>query len=209
MRINNKSILMNKIISCLQIGFGAIDLFVFGIAFLGNLLDTETKLDAISVFLFIFFIGIGIMILRFGMKRNQMLKELKKYENVIGNVPSIKISELSLIVQQSEYEIEKNIDWMIKKNFFTDAYINYDEKLIISRSAYAKIIQQEEQEKREEQKAQAEKKEQAEKEEQEEREKRNLEYVSVVCGCCQGTTRIVKGKTGVCDYCRAPISFEE
>ena len=75
---------------------------------------------------------------------------------------------------------------MIKKNFLVDAYIDYSDKKIIFKDAYVKLV---------------------EKKQQEEFIKRNIQYVSVVCECCNGTTKIEKGKEGVCSYCGAPIQL--
>lgn len=184
MRANNKVIVLNKIISIVQCVLGGMGLFVFGLGFLGNLLDVETSLDFASIILFILFISLNAYMLYCGIKRNKMGKKLKNYINMIGNVASVSIVEIALSVQASESQVVSEFEWLIKKNFLIDAYIDYDDKKLIFKEAYAKEL---------------------EKQQQEEQAKRNIQYISVVCECCNGTTRIVKGKGGICDYCGAPI----
>lgn len=184
MRTNNKSIVLNIIISIIQIALGGFWLFIFGVAFIGNLLDAENTLEATSVMLFIIFISLSAYTFYCGIKRTKMNKTLKNYVNVIGNVESISIEDLAKSVLVSESQVVSEFEWLIKKSILTDAYIDHNDKKIVFKEAYAKVV---------------------EKQKQEEQEKRNIEYVSVVCGCCDGTTKIVKGKEGVCSYCGAPI----
>ena len=113
-----------------------------------------------------------------------MNKALKNYVNVIGNVASISIADVAECVRISENQVTSEFEWLIKKNFLIDAYIDYSDKKIVFKEAYAKVV---------------------EKKQQEEFYKRNIQYISVVCECCNGTTKIEKGKEGVCSYCGAPI----
>ena len=184
MRVNNRTTVINTIISVIQIAVGGFWLFIFGIALLGNMLDAETSLDAASIVLFIIFISLSAYTLYCGIKRAKMSRVLKNYINVIGNVASVSIENVAQSVQVSESQIISDFEWLIKKNFFVDAYIDYKEKKIIFKEAYTKVV---------------------EKQQQEEHAKRNVEYISVVCKCCDGTTKIIKGKEGVCSYCGAPI----
>jgi len=194
MKTNKTAIVISNIISFVQMGVGIVDIGLFGLAFIGNLLDAGTKLSATDILLFFLFIGLGVIIFNLGRKRNQMSRMIKNYENVIGELPSIKIEELSKKVLQSEHEIEKNVEWMIRKNFFTDAFINHDEKALTFREAYEQKLRLEVQESIEKEQARI--------------AKENVEYVSVVCECCEGTTEIVKGTRGTCSYCGAAIVSE-
>lgn len=192
MKTNKTAIVISNIISFVQMGVGIVDIGLFGLAFIGNLLDAETKLSATDILLFFLFIGLGAIIFNLGRKRNKMSRMIKTYENVIGELPSIKIEELSKKVLQSEYEIEKNVEWMIRKNFFTDAFINHDEKALTFREAYEQKLRLEVQESIAKEQARI--------------AKENVEHIYVVCECCEGTTEIEKGTTGRCSYCGAPIN---
>jgi len=184
MRVNNTAIVLNTIISIIQMALGGFWLFIFCVALLGNMLDVETSLDAISIMYFAIFISLSAFTLHCGIKRVKKYKALKNYINVIGNVASISIADVAQSVQVSETQVVNEFEWLIKKNFLVDAYINHKDKKIVFKEAYAKVI---------------------ERQQQEEQAKRNIEYISVVCECCTGTTKIVKGKEGICSYCGAVI----
>lgn len=182
MKVNNTTLVFSKIISIVQMIFAAINLFFWGVGGIGAFLITEVDIAGFSMTAF--FSAIAGVILYCGIKRVKMNKALKNYVNVIGNVASISIADVAECVRISENQVTSEFEWLIKKNFLIDAYIDYSDKKIVFKEAYAKVV---------------------EKKQQEEFYKRNIQYISVVCECCNGTTKIEKGKEGVCSYCGAPI----
>lgn len=182
MKVNNTTVIMNKIISIIQIIFAGVNLFFWGVGGIGAFLIAEV--DLLGFFMAFFFGVIAGLILYCGMKRSKMGKALKNYVNVVGNVASIPIAEVAQSVCISEKQVIDEFNWLIRKNFLVDAYIDYNDKRIVFKDAYAKVV---------------------EKQQLEEQAKSNIVYISVVCECCNGTTKIEKGKEGVCSYCGAPI----
>ena len=81
-------------------------------------------------------------------------------------------------------QIAKDCEWFIKKNFFIDAYVDHEQKAIVFKEAYDRYVWQKR---------------------REEQQKKKIVYVSMVCKCCNGITKLEKGKIGTCDYCGAPI----
>ena len=182
MKVNNTTLVFSKIISIVQIAFAAVNLFFWGVGGIGAFLITEVDIAGLSMTSF--FSAIAGVILYCGIKRVKMSKALKNYVNVVGNVASISIKDVAQSVQISENQVVREFDWLIKKKFLLDAYIDHSDKQIVFKEAYAKAV---------------------EKKQEEEIVRRNIQYISVVCECCTGTTKIEKGKTGVCSYCGAPI----
>ena len=107
MKVNNKVIVFNIIISIVQCVLGGMGLFVFGVAFLGNLLDVENKIDFSSIVLFILFISLNAYMLYCGIKRSKMRKKVKNYINMIGNVASVSIVDIALSVQAAARRTSK------------------------------------------------------------------------------------------------------
>ena len=182
MKVNNTTLVFSKIISIVQIAFAAVNLFFWGVGGIGAFLITEVDIAGLSMTSF--FSAIAGVILYCGIKRVKMSKALKNHVNVVGNVASISIKDVAQRVRISENQVTSEFEWLIKKNFLVDAYIDYSDKKIIFKEAYVKVV---------------------EKKQQEEFQKHNIQYISVVCECCTGTTKIEKGKVGVCSYCGAPI----
>lgn len=71
---------------------------------------------------------------------------------------------------------------MIRKHFFEDAYINHEANAVVFRNAYMQAAARAQQ-------------------------AQNVEYIKMVCECCGGTTKGVKGHDAVCEYCGAPIKW--
>ena len=187
MKVNNVAVVLNKVVSIVQCILGGVGLFIFGVSFLGNIFDPELQLDSASIVLFIIFISLSVYTLYCGIKRSKMGKKLKNYVNIVGNRAIVPILEIAQTSLEPEMQVLKDFQWLIKKNFFADAYIDYDDKAIVLREAYSKILEQRE---------------------REEQAKKRIEYVAVRCECCHGTTKIEKGKVGKCSYCGAPITLD-
>ena len=179
MYTNEKAIRLCKVIGILQLAIASVVLFLFGISTVACIGDAELAADGFWQACLVFD-AIGLVFLVFGIKRFRMTAELKKYMNIAAGAPAIPFEKLASLVAESEATIEKNFEWMIRKHFFEDAYINHETKVVIFKNAYMQAAAQA-------QRAQ------------------NVEYVTLLCECCGGTTKVVKGNSGVCEYCGAPI----
>lgn len=179
MLTNEKAITKNRIIAVLQLCLAGVILFIFGLCTVMCIGDAELAGDGFWQACVIFDI-IGLLILYCGLKRNKMVAELRKYENIVGLSPAINFESFSSLVGQPADKIKKNFEWMIRKRFFTDAFIEHESGSVIFKQAYMNAVAMAKQE-------------------------QQVEYVSVVCGCCNGTTKIIRGKAGRCEYCGASI----
>ena len=184
MRVNSKTMMLNKIISILQVVFGGVNVFFWGIGGTGSVISGDNRLDFTSVIIIITFAVIGVCLLYCGIKRMKLGSALQNYENVIGDRAFMFFEDIADVCNKSQYQVEREFQWLIKKEFFVDAYINHEEKSIVFKEAYGQYVRQQK---------------------REERERKKIVYIPVICKCCSGTTKLEKGKIGTCDYCGAPI----
>lgn len=184
MKLNKKVMVFNKFIAMLQILVGSVNVVFWGIGGTGAWLDKD--IDFTDWWLVMILCALAGWMLYCGIKRLRMENKARNYANVIGDTAMISISDIAGSVRVAESQVEKDFQWLIKKNFLVDAYIDYDDHALIFREAYGKLM---------EQKA------------REERARKNIVYLSVSCKCCNGITQIEKGKSGTCSYCGAPIGI--
>ena len=179
MLTNEKAITKNKIIAIVQLCLAGLILFMFGLSTVMCIGDAELAADGFWQACLIFD-ALGLWLVYCGVKRNRMIVELRKYERIAGVAPGVNFESFSPLVGQSAATIKKNFEWMIRKHFFTDAFIDHEAGCVIFKMAYMNAVAK------------------AQQEEQ-------VEYVSVACACCNGTTKVIKGKSGTCEYCGAHI----
>lgn len=186
MFVKDSAVKKCKVIALLQIVGAAMMLFVFGICTFSCIGDAELASDGFWQFCVVCDV-IGLLLLYFGVKRMRIVSEVTKYLNIAAGSPSIDFEKLSPLVQESVNTIKKNFEWMIRKHFFEDAYINYEAQAVIFKLAYMK---------------------EATRVQQAQERAQKIEYAKQVCECCGGTTKVIKGQDGVCEYCGAPIKWE-
>lgn len=184
MKLNNNAIAVNFVIALILSIIGGINIIFWLIGGIGAYTDAEIDFSFAELVLALVLAGLGAWMLCCGIIRFNMGKKAKNYANIIGNVPMISIANIAGSVRAAERQVEKDFQWLIKKNFLVDAYIDYNQKAIIFKDAYREMIEQKQ---------------------QEEQARKQIVYVSVVCTCCNGTTEIESGKAGKCSYCGAPI----
>jgi hypothetical protein len=185
----NKSkavIVLNEIIQKTQMIVG-VCFVLFGI--MGFCVEIG-KLDSMDIFLVIFFIGIGSLLIYFSVKKKKLIKDFKTYVQKLSADPTGSISNLASAAGTSQDVVKKNLENMINKKFFVNAFIDINKNCIVfpssnninagTNAAQSNVQQNTNQP--------------------------EIEYVTVTCKSCGGINKIIKGKVSECDFCGSPIS---
>lgn len=128
----NKSkakIVVNSFISIIQIVAGAFLAVMFGLCFLVTLFDLQEMGIAVLI-VFIILTLCEVWLIRVGCKRRKLGKNFKIYVSAISN-GSGSIPEIAQSVGVSEDVVRDNLNRMIKKRFFVNAYIDASTNCII------------------------------------------------------------------------------
>lgn len=130
---------------------------------------------------------LGFWVFSLGQKRAKMRKEFKKYVTQLSVDPSGSLENMAAATGTSVDVLKKNLQFMIKKKFFTDAFINEQANQLVLPSMVQRAQQQ----------------------------AQNFQYatpgaaqqelVACTCPCCGGMNKIAKGKTAECDFCGSPL----
>lgn len=198
----NKSkvaIAVSKVASLVQMLAGIAIVFLFGLYTIVCLCDKDYLADGGISFLIIclIFDVIGVWLIVLSSKKTNLLKEFKKYVAVVSSDPDGYIPDIAASLGTSEDIVKKNLELMIKKKYFANAFIDQNSNCIVIASkqnntvstahqpqihatAYASspITLQ------------------------------AMGMVTVKCKGCGGINTIRKGTTGECDYCGSSIKGE-
>ena len=183
MIIINSALVKCKVIALIQFVLACMILPLFSLALLGFFLEPEP--DMVDVLIIcVLFDALGAWLLYCAIRRVKGWKALERYSAFLSmGSPGVRIAKLASVVGEKDETMKKNFQWMIKKGFFKDAFIDDETGCVIFHDAYWRAMD----------KARA------------EEEEKKASLVSVVCVCCGGTTTVVRGQGGVCDYCGAPL----
>ncbi len=181
------AIAVNKTAAMIQVLAGAFLVFFFGF---GTILFL-TEGDVASLVFCLVFDALGIWLILRSRKTTKLINDFRKYVTAISHDPTGFIPNIAASLGTSEDVVRKNLELMIKKNYFSNAYIDRNANCIVIASkqparipvagpnvfanAYGNPV------------APA------------------VEMVAVKCNGCGGMNTIAKGQTGECDYCGSPI----
>ena len=171
------SLVFNQFISTIQIIFGVI-ILLFG------LIGFSTGSDSATVGVATFFCAIGILLLFLGIMCKKLISLFRKYIYVLSNDPTGSISNLAEATKASESAVIKNLQKMISKKFFVNAYIDYNLNSVIM---YNHVQQNNSSN-------------------NEATQRPNVEEVIVTCKGCGGINHVAKNSIGECEYCGSKIS---
>lgn len=184
MNNSKAAVTVSGIISKIQIVCGVICIF-FGI--MGISIIEEQQDKGVAITLTIIFLGGGFLLVRNSRRRKKLIQEFKKYVIYISENPFGSISDLAMSMGKSEDEIRKNLDIMIKKKYFTNAYVDLKENRVVISNAKpvnnvpenytAPTINPD-----------------------------DIEYVSITCPSCGGVNKVEKGTVYECDFCGSHIN---
>ncbi|MDO5388005.1 MAG: hypothetical protein Q4F63_02105 [Clostridia bacterium] len=192
------TIAVNRTISLIQLIAGIFFVFIFGICTIVYLFDKTISADAGTSFLIccLVFDALGIWLIICSKKKKKLINTFKTYVIAISNDGSSHIPDIAASVGTSEDVVRKNLDIMIKKKFFQNAYIDQSANCIVISSN--KAVQNVTASNAFENKSQASKN----------NTSASAEMVTVKCNGCGAVNTIEKGKTGECDYCGSVIKGE-
>jgi hypothetical protein len=150
----------------------------------------EKKFSSEFYFGILFFAVIGGSLVYFGLKRKKFIKNFKTYVQKLSVDPTGSISGLASTTGTSVDVVKKNLEKMISKKFFVNAYIDVESNCIIFPASNNNInvstnttqfnVQQN-------------------------TKQPEIEYVTVTCKSCGGINKVIKGKVSECDFCGSPI----
>ena len=137
------------------------------------------------------FVIIGIFLVHFSRKRHKLIVDFKKYVTAISADGSGSIEKLSRTLNVAPDVVRNNLDLMIKKKYFVNAFINEETNGIV----IGNIIP------RKEEAVQS-----VNKTESTQQNFKRIEYMSVTCPGCGGINKVEKGKSCGCEYCGSPLN---
>ncbi|UWP60789.1 hypothetical protein [Ruminococcus gauvreauii] len=179
MNKSQMAIMISKSIQIIQLICGCFITFLFGLTAIYSMFDMEKDGAGTIIIMWILTL-IGAAIIFFGLKRKKILKEYKRYAAQLSTDPTGSIENLASASGSSQDEVYKNLNYMIKKKYFADAYIDKQKNRIVicsKRSGqYDKPLVN-----------------------------KNIEYTTVTCKNCGGINKIPKGQVCECEYCGSPI----
>lgn len=177
------AVAVSNIIALVQMGLGLMNLILFGLCTIVYLADADyrTKYGIGFLVIFLVFDLIGVIFIRCARKRTKLAGEFKKYVSIISTEPTDSIARIADVSGRTMEEVTKNLELMIKRNFFMNAHIDYSENSIVfgnsalqdSQIAQSLGVTQ----------------------------MPKIEYITVSCKYCAGVTEGIQGQQIQCKYC--------
>jgi succinate dehydrogenase hydrophobic anchor subunit len=133
---------------------------------------------------FIIFIGGGLALIILGAKRKKEAVRFKKYIDMVINQRITSIDNIAASFPTTYDIANKDLQKMIKKGFFMDAFINQSEREIVLPHEQQNIKNDQSQ-------------------------GYNAGEMQIVnCKSCGAHNKLVKGSVGECEYCGSPIKCD-
>ncbi|MCM1233168.1 MAG: hypothetical protein NC489_23865 [Ruminococcus flavefaciens] len=180
------SIAMSQVIEKIEKIAGVCCAVFFGLIALVAMFDGSED-PAGMIILMWFLCAAGIAVFMAGQKRTKMRLEFKKYVTQLSVDPSGSLENLASATGTSVDVVKNNLKYMIKKAFFTDAFINEQENELVLLSIAQRSQQQN----------------------TSTGTSAQAEMVACTCPCCGGINKIIKGMVGECDFCGSPLMSEK
>lgn len=130
----NKSktaLIVSQIIEKVQLILGILILGFFGLGTIGGLTDEELGSDTAFLVTMIIFDLIGVLLIVLSRLRHKLIKNFKKYVSMLSNDPTGSIANLAAALGTSEANVNSNLEKMIKKKYFSNAYIDKAQNRIV------------------------------------------------------------------------------
>lgn len=182
---NKASIVVSQIIEKIEKIVGIVWAALFLLTAVIMIFEAQPKAGDVIVMLII--AALGVLLFLAGRKRGLMRLEFRKYVTQLSRDPSGSIDNLASATGTSVDVVKKNLNYMIKKNFFVDAFINeQDNLLVLPSTAQREQGQQNWQNGAASTSAQT-------------------ELVVLTCPSCGGINKIPKGTVADCDFCGSPL----
>ncbi len=203
MNNSKAAVVVSRIISLIQLLSAIVILFFFGILTIIYITDSEwaAEIGVGSFIVFLVFDAIGILLIVLSRKRSRLIKEFRKYVTVISNDPNGFIPDIAAALGTSEDVVKSNIELMIKKKFFANAFIDKNSNCVvignrINMSGNVQVASQNAGFIENTKISSSAVKMQV------------PEMITVKCKGCGGINTLLKGQVGECDYCGSAIRGE-
>lgn len=197
----NKSkvaIVVTKTVSIIQMIAAVSILFFFGLGTLVYIFDADASASggAAALIMCLIFDALGIWLFTLSRKKSKLIKEFKKYVSSVSSNPDGYIPDIATSLGTSEDVVRKNLELMIKKKFFVNAFIDKDSNCIkILNRQNAKVVQQQRVNTNANTNTNA-------------SAPQAVEMMTVKCSGCGGINTVRRGEVSECDYCGSSIKGE-
>lgn len=204
----NKSkvtIAVNKTMSGIQMFIGIILLSIFAPGTIITLTDRESSADA-EVGLIIFCLCMcvsGTLLVASSVQNLKLAEKFKQYVAAVSNNPDGYIPNIAASLGVSENVVKKNLDLMIKRKYFANAFIDMNSNCIVIANKPNANVNTAQQPQVKAQQPQTNTNTYTSP-----AASQTIEMVTVKCKGCGGINTIQKGAVGECDYCGSSIKGE-
>jgi uncharacterized protein with PQ loop repeat len=181
MNSSKAAIVVSQIIEKLQLIAGIIITILFGLPAIACLFDKKTGAGIIIVMFIL--AALGVLLIVFSRKRKKLINDFKTYVQRLSVDPTGSIDNLAAGLGTSQDVVKNNLNMMIKKKYFSNAYIDTENNRVVF------PIVSEQQQTNAPQASQS-----------------SIEYITITCKSCGGINKVIKGTVGECDYCGSPLS---
>ncbi len=181
MNSSKAAIVVSQIIEKLQLIAGIIMTILFGLPAIASAVDKNRKAGV--VFTMFILAALGVLLIIFSRKRKNLINDFKIYVQRLSVDPTGSIGNLAEGLGISQDVVKNNINMMIKKRYFSNAYIDTKNNRVVfpmvSEQQQINAVQA---------------------------SQSNIENITATCKSCGGINKLVKGTVGECDYCGSPLS---
>ncbi len=176
---SKSAIIISSIISKLEIVVGGLLTFFFGIGLIGCLTD-ESLNSAGTIIVILVLLLLSIFLLYRGIRRGRMIKLFKSYVTRLSTDATHSIDLLAEGTGTSVDVVKRNLQQMIKKRYFANAYIDTQQnRIVFPQQATIKTSVSAEPS----------------------AAGPDTEYETVTCKGCGAANKIAKGSGGECEFC--------
>lgn len=180
------SLAVSQVVEKIQKICGIFWAVLFGLTAVVSMFDDEA--DGVGLIITLWILAaLGLWVYNLGKQRTQMRLMFKKYVAQLSADPSGSLEHLASATGTSVDVVKANLRYMIKKKFFTDAFINEETNQLVLPSMAQRVQQQ------------------ARAPQYAAPGTAQPEFVACTCSCCGGMNKIVKGSIGECDFCGSPL----
>ncbi|MEQ2457035.1 hypothetical protein [Flavonifractor hominis] len=196
------AIVVSRVISIIEMVIGLLYVFSFGFIIIMYLTDEELSSSTGVGFLIFCVIAEAffIWLIRCSIKRAHLIKEFKRYVTVISAHSNGYISDIAASLGTPEHIVKANLERMMKKKYFSNAYIDYNTNriVVINREATAQNPTQPSRANTPNTNST----------QSTPSVSQTAEMITVKCKSCGGINEIRKGSVGECDFCGSSIKGE-
>ncbi len=179
---SRSAIIVNMIVGKISSIIGWILTMLFGLTAIILITNEKGSGKAAGVILCLIFMTVSIGLIVFGIRTKRRIKRFKRYVTIIVDRNEKSIENIAGSTSKSIEFVMNDLQTMINKKFFANAYIDGSRKEIIVGNKTVPI-------------------------DPTTARRDSVQAPSVVIACkgCGATNRIAKGKSGECEFCGSPI----